>query len=64
MAEWIGHTLAAVPSWLFIPAVIIIIILISVVWVVYVLFEGAAHSANIWPSTSRRNLGEKKYDKK
>ena len=58
MVEWLGHVLAAVPGWLYLP-VLIIVILIALVW-----WIGDITVFGKWPFASRADLGEKKHDKK
>jgi hypothetical protein len=58
MVEWLGHVLAAVPGWLYLP-VLIIFILIGVVW-----WLGDITVFSDWPFATRTDLGEKKHDKK
>jgi hypothetical protein len=59
MAEQIGHVIAALPGWLYIPALIIVIMVAILWWWPDIVF---------WPSTSgmrtNSDLGEKKHDKK
>jgi uncharacterized membrane protein YqiK len=65
MAEWIGHLLTDLPAWLFIPALIIIIILSIVTWWLWSMFSAAAQTSTVWPFKPRRAyLGEKKDAKK
>lgn len=60
MAEWIGHLMGSLPQWLFLPALIVLIIL-SLIWAV---IEVSVYGGS-WPlKTKREYLGEKKHDKK
>lgn len=57
MAEWFGHLLAGVPGWLYLPALIIIIVISVIWWLGELTVFGQ-------PSGTRANLGEKNHDKK
>jgi len=41
MAQWLGQFLAAVPDWLFLPLLILVIILSTIVFWIYALAGGA-----------------------
>jgi ribose/xylose/arabinose/galactoside ABC-type transport system permease subunit len=58
MVEWLGQLLAAIPGWLYLP-VLIIVILIALVW-----WLGDITIFGNWPFATRVEGGEKKYDKK
>lgn len=59
MADWIGHLLAQLPGWLFLPALIVVVIVASIVW-----WIDATLLAS-WPFQSKRSyLGENKHGKK
>ena len=57
MAEWFGHLLAGIPGWLYLPALIIIIVIAVIWWL-------ADLAAFGWSSGTRADLGEKRHDKK
>ncbi len=61
MAEWIGQLIAKFPSWLFIPAIITVVMGAGIIfWLVAVL-----HTQDTVPWKSKRaNLGEKTNGKK
>jgi hypothetical protein len=65
MTEWIGHLLMTIPQWLFIPALIVVIILAIIGWWIWAVMDAASYGINGWPFKSRRvYLGEKKNAKK
>lgn len=65
MADFIGQLLSNVPSWLTVPALAIVIILIIIGWWLWTAFEASAYGADAWPFKARRvYLGEKKNAKK
>lgn len=56
MVEWLGQLLASVPSWLYLPALIIISIISIAVWLSW-----NAAGATILPFKQKRvDVGEKK----
>lgn len=64
MAEWIGHLLGGLPSWLFLPVFVLFAIIATVVWL---LFSPAGYgpAASVLFRDKKANLGEsKKHGKK
>lgn len=65
MAEFIGQLISSVPSWLFLPILIVVIALITAIWWIWSTVYASSYGASAWPFKSRRiYLGEKKHGKK
>lgn len=65
MAEFIGQLLSSIPSWLIVPATIVVIILTISAWWIWIWAESFPFGGNLWPLKPKRAyLGEKKNDKK
>ena len=63
MAEWIGHWLGSLPSWLFLPALIVFIIIATVLWFIFGPAGNGPLSEVVFPS-KKADLGEKKKNGK
>lgn len=61
VAQWIGNLLGQLPSWLFIPALIVLIVASVIVWY---LFATAPGGAVIWPFKDKSEFLEKTATKK
>ena len=63
MAEWIGQLIAGFPSWLFIPAIIVVVAGAVIVFWLWATLHTQDSVQLPWKS-KRVDLGEKKHAKK
>ena len=63
MADWLGHLLGSLPGWLFLPALIIVVIISAALWFVFGT-AGGGIGGDVLFKGKKAYLGESKKDGK